>query len=511
MKQTQFDSKKIIDNLADKIKSPLDKANSPTGKVTSVGDGIAMVSGLADVGMGEIVQIAGSTQALALNLNQTDTGCIILDEASHVKEGDLVTTTGQLLSIPVGDDYLGRTVNVLGEPLDGKGEIKSKTRYPLEKVAPGVMARKSVDTPLQTGIKAIDAMIPIGRGQRELIIGDKSTGKTAVALTTMINQKGKDVICVYVSVGQKRSNTSQLVATLEKYGTLEHSIIVSASASDPAAQQFIAPYAGTALAEYFLDKGKDVLIIYDDLTKHAWAYREVSLLLRRPSGREAYPGDVFYLHSRLLERACKLSEKHGGGSITALPIIETQANDVSAYIPTNVISITDGQLYLEADLFNAGQRPAINVGLSVSRVGSAAQIKAMKQAAGQLRLDLAQYRALEAFTQFSSDLDPKTKAQIDRGARMTQILKQHWENPLSVEDQVLAIFAATKGFIDKVKLDLVSTWEAGFIEFVHAKHPKIVKGIQTEQKLTDELIDQVQKAAQKFNDLHPEWMIETEE
>lgn len=492
-------------------KVDFDSTQSPTGKIITVGDGIAMVDGLADVAMGEIVDLAGGTKGLALNLNDTDTGVVILDEALGIKEGDMVKSTGQLLSIPVSDDYLGRVVNVLGEPIDGKEEIKAKDRYPLEKVAPGVMTRKSVDTPLQTGIKAIDAMIPIGRGQRELIIGDKTTGKSSIALSTIINQQQENVICIYVAIGQKRSFVSQTISTLEKYNAMKHTVFVAATASDPAAQQYIAPYAGTALAEYFLDQGKDVLVIYDDLTKHAWAYREISLLLRRPSGREAYPGDVFYLHSRLLERACRLNEAHGGGSITALPIIETQANDVSAYIPTNVISITDGQIYLEADLFNAGQRPAINVGRSVSRVGSSAQIKAMKQVAGQMRLDLAQYRELAAFAQFSSDLDQKTKRQLERGQRMTELLKQHWENPMVVTDQIIVIWAGSKGYLDEVKIEHIKLWESNFIKFINDDHPKIIESIKTEKKLVDETIEQLESAVTAFNQAHPEWMIETEE
>jgi len=498
------------------IKETLSKVNfesdsAPTGKVTSVGDGVAMIDGLADVAMGEIVEIAGDIKGLAFNLNEKEVGVILLDQANKVREGDMVHTTGELLSVKVSDNFLGRVVNVLGEEIDGKGELKATKRYPLEKIAPGVMSRKSVDTPLQTGVKAIDAIIPIGRGQRQLIIGDKTTGKSAIALSTIINQKHEDVVCVYVAIGQKRSFVSQTISTLEKYGAMAHTIVVAATASDPAAQQYIAPYAGTAIAEHFLEQGKDVLVIYDDLTKHAWAYREVSLLLRRPSGREAYPGDVFYLHSRLLERACRLNEEHGGGSITALPVIETQANDVSAYIPTNVISITDGQIYLEADLFNAGQRPAINVGRSVSRVGSAAQIKAMKQVAGQMRLDLAQYRELAAFAQFSSDLDDKTKKQLDRGERLTELLKQHWENPMPVVDQVLSIWAGGTGRLDTVKVESIKEWETAFIAFIHEKHSDVVKSIQKEKKILDEIFEKLESAVQTFNQNHPEWMIPEEE
>ncbi len=510
-KTPQFDQNQVFTLLQNQLKSlDFDTSSSPDGKVVSIGDGVALVDGLSNVGMGEIVQFAGNAKGLALNLNESQVGCILLDEATNVKQGDLVKSTGQLLFIPVSNAFLGRVVNVLGQPIDGKGEIPSDKLSPLEKVASGVIARQPVDTPLQTGIKAIDAMIPIGRGQRELIIGDRSTGKTAIALTTIINQSDQDVISIYVAIGQKRAQVSQIVATLNQYDALKNTIIVSATASDPAAQQYIAPYAGVTLAEHFLDQGKDVLIVFDDLSKHAWAYREISLLLRRPSGREAYPGDVFYLHSRLLERSVRLNSDHGGGSITALPIIETQANDVSAYIPTNVISITDGQIYLEADLFNAGQRPAINVGLSVSRVGSSAQIKAMKQAAGKLRLDLAQFRALEAFTQFSSDLDPKTKAQIDRGQRLTQILRQHWENPLKVADQVIVIWTATNGFLDEIKMEFIKDWEAEFIAYINQEESQIIDAINTQKELTSDTLELLKKAAKAFNQSHPQWQVETQ-
>lgn len=487
-------------------KYEFDPAKAPTGKVVKIGDGIALVEGMNEVAMGEIVVIGDNVRGVALNLSEDTTGVVILDEASSIHAGDLVSSTGQLLSIPVSDQVKSRVLNVLGEAIDGKEPLKKDQYYPLEKIAPGVMARESVKQPLQTGIKAIDAMIPIGRGQRELIIGDKTTGKSSIALSTIINQKDQDVVCVYVSVGQKRAFVSQTVAILEKAQALDHTVVVSASASDPAAQQYIAPYAGTAIAEYFLDQGKDVLIVYDDLTKHAWAYREISLLLRRPAGREAYPGDVFYLHSRLLERACKLNSDHGGGSITALPIIETQANDVSAYIPTNVISITDGQIYLEADLFNSGQQPAVNVGLSVSRVGSSAQVKAMKQVASKLRISLAQYRELAAFAQFSSDLDDKTKKQIDRGQKTTELLKQHWEKPMSVAEQVLVIWAGTSGHLDQVKLDKVSQWEQEFLSHVQTKHTKVLDEIASKQELTDKMFDRLEKIVTQFNQDHPDWM-----
>lgn len=493
-------------DLANAIKKfDFDPTQAPTGKIVSVGDGIAWVEGMANVAMGEIVTFAQGIPGVALNLNQFNTGIVILGESSVLKTGDLVTSTGELLSIPVSDNYLGRVIDVMGQPIDGKGEITANTRYPLEKIAPGVMARESVNTPLQTGIKAVDSMIPIGRGQRQLIIGDRSTGKSSIALSTVINQKDQDVVCVYVAIGQKRAFVSQTVAFLDKYQALDNTIMVTATASDPAAQQYIAPYAGTAVAEYFLDQGRDVLIIYDDLTKHAWAYREISLLLRRPTGREAYPGDVFYLHSRLLERACKLNKAHGGGSITALPIIETQANDVSAYIPTNVISITDGQIYLEADLFNAGQRPAVNVGLSVSRVGSAAQVKPMKQVAGKLRMNLAQYRELAAFAQFSSDLDEKTKQQIERGQKVTQLLKQHWEQTLEVIDQVIVIWAGTAGFLDEIQLDKVQIWEQTFVQYMHQNHQKLLDQIMTKNLISDENFEQLEQATKQFNQLHQEW------
>jgi F-type H+-transporting ATPase subunit alpha len=508
---TQLDSKNLLQFINHHIDDfKFDSATTPDGEVLVVGDGIATVKGLPNVGLGEIVMFSGNIPGLALNLNKDKVGCIILDNVSAVKEGDSVRTTGKLLSVPVANELLGRVVNALGEPIDGKGDVKPADFYPLERIAPGVITREQVNQPLQTGIKAIDAMIPIGRGQRELIIGDRATGKSSIALSTIINQKHEGVICIYVAIGQKRAYISRTIAMLERYGVLSNSIVVSATASDPAAQQYIAPYTGSAIAEFFLDQGKDVLIVYDDLTKHAWAYREISLLLRRPSGREAYPGDVFYLHSRLLERACKLNAEHGGGSITALPIIETQANDVSAYIPTNVISITDGQIYLEADLFNAGQRPAINVGLSVSRVGSAAQIKAMKQVAGKMRLDLAQYRALAAFAQFSSDLDPKTRADIERGRRVTESLKQHWENPMPVVDQVISIWAVTNGFLDQVKVSEVTTWERTYLESIHNSHSEIVEQISRDKQISDDSNKKLKDLTAQFNQQHPDFLIEEE-
>lgn len=456
--------------------------NQVVGIVERVADGIARISGLPKTKAGEKLHIqtpAGPVAALALNLESETIGAVILGEASGVVAGMTVIGTGEVATIPVGPDFAGRVVNVLGEPLDGKGPIKASAQYPIEKVAPGVITRESVNQPVQTGIKAIDAMIPIGRGQRELIIGDRGTGKTAVAVDTIINQKDSGIICIYVAIGQKESKIARLRAKLEAEGAMAHTIIVVAGASDPAPQQFLAPYAGCALGEYIMDQGGDALIIYDDLTKHANAYREISLLLRRPPGREAYPGDVFYLHSRLLERAAKLNKDFGGGSLTALPIIETQAGDVSAYIPTNVISITDGQIYLESELFYQGVRPAVNVGLSVSRVGGSAQTKPMKKVAGALRLELAQYRELAAFAQFGSDLDPETKSRIERGKRLTELLKQPQYAPAAVADQVALIFAGTNGLLDTVPAE--KTVEAGsfIIEELNRSEKKLMGTINS--------------------------------
>lgn len=475
------------------------------GRVASFADGVATIDGLEDIMANELVDLGQGELGLAMNLNRETVGVVALGDARHLTVGQEVFGTGRLLSIGVSNEMIGRVVDPLGNALDDKGSIKIDRYENMEKIAPGVMARKSVSEPLQTGIKAVDAMIPIGRGQRELIIGDRGTGKSAVALGTILNQHDQNVICVYVAIGQKRSFLSQTAALLEERGAMNYTVIVTASASDSAAKQFLAPMAGTAIAEYFLSQGKDVLIIYDDLSKHAQAYREVSLLLRRPSGREAYPGDVFYLHSRLLERACRLNPEHGGGSITALPIIETQANDVSAYIPTNVISITDGQIYLESDLFYAGVRPAINVGLSVSRVGSAAQIKAMKQVAGPMKLELAQYRDLEAFAQFSSDLDPATKKQLDRGQRVAKVLNQGWDTPLPVEEQVVIIWAATRGHLDNIAIEFVAEWEQAFIQHLHDMANGVYASIRQEKKLTDEAEAQLLEATVSFNEMHPEW------
>ncbi|HSW89658.1 MAG TPA: F0F1 ATP synthase subunit alpha [Patescibacteria group bacterium] len=498
-------------SLLDSI-STIEFSNKPVsiGKVLTFGDGIAKVSGLSDVMMGEIVEFSNGQEGLALNLGKTEIGVILLADGKGITAGQDVRTTGRIMSVGVGDGILGRVVNTLGKTLDGKPAFEIEKWEPLEKIAPGVMSRKSVTVPLQTGIKAVDAMIPIGRGQRELIIGDRGTGKSAIALTTIVNQKGKNVICVYVAVGQKEAYLAQTMAQLEHFGATEYTVVLNASASDPASMQYLAPYAGSSIAEYFMDKGKDVLIVYDDLSKHAVAYREISLLLRRPSGREAYPGDVFYLHSRLLERSCRLDEKHGGGSITALPIIETQANDVSAYIPTNVISITDGQIYLESGLFNAGIKPAINVGLSVSRVGGSAQIKAMKQVAGTMKLDLAQFRELEAFAQFSSDLDAKTKARIDRGQRLTELLKQAWDRPMEVTEQIAVIYAGTRGHIDTVKKENVGKWEELFLEYMDTSGKKVYDAILKEQKLTEDIEKDLKNLIEKFNELHKDLQIEQE-
>ena len=460
------------------------------GEILSIGDGVAKVSGLNDAMMSELIEFPGGTQGLALSLQMTEVGVVLLGPYSHLKSGDQVVSTGRILSIPVGPNFLGRIVNPLGVALDGASDPVGKEIYPIERIASGVITRQHVSQPLQTGIIAIDSMIPIGRGQRELIIGDRGVGKSSIAITTIINQAKEGVKCIYVTIGQKRSFVAQLVNTLKEFGAMEYTTIVAATASDPASMQFLAPYAGAALGEYYAMHGQDALIIYDDLSKHAWAYREISLLLRRPSGREAYPGDVFYLHSRLLERACRLSKEYGGGSLTALPIIETQAGDVSAYIPTNVISITDGQIYLEADMFNSGFKPAVNVGLSVSRVGGDAQIKAMKKVAGRLRLDLAQYRELAAFSQFASDLDAKTKASLDKGARVSEILKQGWNEPFSVSVQVVLIWAVTEGYANKILLKNMAQWRDSFLSYLSTQSAgqKLVALIEKEGALTDSVL-----------------------
>ena len=468
------------------------------GSVVSVGDGIARVYGLDRVMAGELVQFPHDVVGLALNLEEDNVGCVLLGEYYAVKEGDQVRRTGRIMSVPVGPALVGRVVNPLGVPIDGRGPIATKEFYPIERIAPGVVDRKPVKEPLQTGIKAIDAMIPIGRGQRELIIGDRQTGKTAIAVDTIINQKGKGVICIYVAIGQKKSTVAQVVKTLEDYGAMEHTIIVSASASEPAPLQYLAPYGGAAMGEYFLYNGQHALCIYDDLSKHAQAYREISLLLRRPPGREAYPGDVFYLHSRLLERAAKMNDEKGGGSLTALPVIETQAGDVSAYIPTNVISITDGQIYLETDLFHSGVRPAVNVGLSVSRVGGSAQIRAMRAVAGTLRLDLAQYRELAAFAQFGSDLDKATQNQLNRGRRLVEILKQGQYSPMRVGLQVISVYAGTQGFLDSLPIEQIRPFETALHQWINDNKPDLVERIESAKTFDEALANDIKTAVNQF-------------
>ena len=470
------------------------------GEVISVGDGIAMVSGLEGAMAGELLEFTkDGTLGMALNLNADSVGIMIMGEYQNIEEGDLVRSTGRIASVPVGDALIGRVVNAVGQPIDGKGPIETSTYRNIERIAPGVIMRQAVNTPVQTGITAIDALIPIGRGQRELIIGDRQTGKTAIAIDTIINQKGKDLICIYVAIGQKQSSVAQVVATLEKYGAMEHTVVVSASAADPAALQYIAPYAGCAIGEEFMEQGRDALIVYDDLSKHAQAYRQVALLLRRPPGREAYPGDVFYLHSRLLERAARLSDKYGGGSLTALPVIETQAGDVSAYIPTNVISITDGQIFLESDLFYAGVRPALNVGISVSRVGGKAQAKAMRKVAGRLKSELSQFRELAAFAQFGSDLDPVTQRQLERGRRMQEILKQPQYQPVPLDKQVISIWAVSNGALDHVPVSQVKAWEAAAHAYIDTNHPEISQSIMRTMDLTPETVEALRLALDDFN------------
>jgi F-type H+-transporting ATPase subunit alpha len=468
------------------------------GSVISIGDGIARVHGIERAMAGEMLEFTHGVFGIALNLEEQSVGAVLLGDFKAIKEGDVVKRTGRIISVPVGDELLGRVVNALGQPIDGKGPIQTTTFLPIERIAPGVVARQPVKEPLQTGLKAIDGMVPIGRGQRELIIGDRQTGKTAVGIDAIINQRGKDVICIYNAIGQKRSTVAQVVRTLEENDAMSYSIVVAATASDPAPMLYIAPYSACAIGEFFRDSGRHSLVVYDDLSKHAQAYREISLLLRRPPGREAYPGDVFYLHSRLLERAAKLNAAQGGGSLTALPIIETQAGDLSAYIPTNVISITDGQVFLESDLFHQGVRPAINVGNSVSRVGGSAQIKAMRQVAGTLRLDLAQYRELAAFAQFGSDLDKGTQAQLNRGRRLVEILKQPQYQPVAVEKQVIIVYAATKGFIDSVAIEDVHRYEVELYRFLETRHPGVLGEIAEKKTLDDALKATVEAALKEF-------------
>ena len=469
------------------------------GTVVEIGDGIARVHGLSAAKYNELLQFPHDIMGLALNLEEDNVGAVILGDFSQIKEGDEVRTTGRVVEVPVGNALIGRVIDPLGRPRDGKGPIATEKTQPIEKVAPGVTQRQPVDTPIMTGIKAIDSMIPIGRGQRELIIGDRFTGKSAIAIDAIVAQKGQQVKCIYVAIGQKTSKVAQVVAILEKYGAMEHTIVVAADASDPAPLQYIAPFSGCAIGEEFMEQGEDALIVYDDLYKHAWAYRQLSLLLRRPPGREAYPGDVFYLHSRLLERAARLAVEHGGGSLTALPIIETQAGDMSAYIPTNVISITDGQIYLEPDLFNAGIRPAANVGLSVSRVGGSAQRKAMRQVAGTLRLELAQFRELQAFAQFGSeDLDKATKGQLERGRRITEVLKQLQYSPMSLGEQVTILYAVTNAYLDDVPVDKVISWEENFHRFMKNNHPEIEQKINNENEIKPDTKEVLEKALAEF-------------
>ena len=498
---SSISSEEIISILKSEIENfDSEATDKETGTVIWVGDGIATVYGIEHAMYGEIVVFDNGVKGMVQDIKRTEIGCILFGKDTGIREGTRVVRTGKKAGIPVGDAFVGRIIDALGAPIDGQGEIESTEYRPIEQDAPGIVDRKSVSEPMETGILAIDSMFPIGRGQRELIIGDRQTGKTAIAIDTILNQKGKDVICIYVAIGQKASTVAKIVNTLKKYDAMDYSIVLSATASDPAPLQYIAPYSGTALAEYFMHKGKDVLIVYDDLSKHAVAYRALSLLLERSPGREAYPGDVFYLHSRLLERAARLNEQMGGGSITALPIIETLAGDVGAYIPTNVISITDGQIYLETGLFYSGIRPAINVGLSVSRVGGSAQIKAMKQVAGTLRLDLAQYRELAAFAQFGSDLDAATKAQIDRGQRTTEILKQPQYTPYPVEDQVQAIYVAVKGFLDDIAVEKVVDFEHQVLAFLHSSHPEIGEDIVKTKKLTEENEERLKAAILEFKE-----------
>lgn len=488
---------KILESRIESYKEEIELED--TGKVVQVGDGIARVYGLNKVMANELVEfVETGVRGLAFNLEEDNIGVIILGEYTDIKEGHTVRRLKRIIEVPVGEELLGRVVNPLGEPLDGKGPIEAKHTRKIDIKAPGVIYRRPVNTPLQTGIKAIDALIPIGRGQRELIIGDRQTGKTAIVIDTIINQKDQGVYCIYVSIGQKASAVARIIDKLEQYGAMEHTTVVVATASDPAALQYLAPYAGCAMGEYFMYTGRDALVVYDDLSKHAVAYRQLSLLLRRPPGREAYPGDIFYLHSRLLERAARLSDEMGGGSLTALPIIETQANDISAYIPTNVISITDGQIYLEPGLFYAGIRPAINVGLSVSRVGGAAQIKAMKQVAGMLRLDLAQFRELETFAQFATELDPATRAQIVRGQHLTELLKQEQYNPMPVEEQVVVLYAGINGYLDDLPLEAVKRFERDFLRFMKEKHGDVLEDIRNRKEITEDTEKKLKDALEEF-------------
>src|ERR1700694_5048494 len=496
------------DEISSLIKQRIKEFDVPilsadVGIVTEIGDGIAQIYGLRNAQSLELLEFKGGGKGMALNLEEDSVGAVVLGPYEEIREGDEVRTTGSVIQVPVGEAIIGRVVNALGEPIDGKGPIQTKETAPVEKVAPGVITRQPVDTPLQTGIKSVDAMTPIGRGQRELIIGDRQTGKTAIALDTIINQKGQDVICIYVAIGQRAATVAQVAAVLEERGALEYTIIVSATASEPAPLWYIAPYAATSMGEYFMDQGKDVLVVYDDLSKHAWAYRQISLLLRRPPGREAYPGDVFYLHSRLLERSARMNKENGGGSLTALPIIETLAGDISAYIPTNVISITDGQIYLLTDLFYAGIRPAISTGLSVSRVGGAAQIKAMRQVAGRLRLDLSQYREMAAFAQFASDLDKRTRDELERGKRMEELLKQDQFEPMPVARQVIVLVAGGNGYLDDVPVDKVRQFEKELLRFLSSSHPGIEQAIAKDKALSPDTEKLLRGAIDEFKQSSP--------
>lgn len=508
-----MDDQNSKDNVVELIKKQIKEFKQETevekvGKVFEVGDGIATMTGLSDVKANEMLDFGNNVYGVALNLEEDTVGAMILGDYTGIKEGDTVRSTGKILSVPASKDLIGRVINPLGVPIDGKGQIQNAELKPIEKVAPGVIARESVSQPVQTGIKAIDSMIPIGRGQRELIIGDRQTGKSAIAIDTIINQKGQDMICIYVAIGQKESKIARLQTKLKEMGAMDYTIIVLAGASDPSSLQYMAPYSGCAIGEHFMEQGKDVLVVYDDLSKHADSYREISLLLRRPPGREAYPGDIFYLHSRLLERAAKLNEDFGSGSLTALPIIETKAGDVSAYIPTNVISITDGQIYLESDLFYQGIRPALNVGLSVSRVGSAAQIKAMKQVAGKLRLDLAQYRELAAFAQFASELDEETRKQLKRGERITEILKQKQYEPMSVAHQVAVLYSAVNGLLDDVKVEKLKDFEQGFHDYLDNNAKIILDKIVQEKKMTEETEKRLTKLMNEYKGTVKKMLVE---
>jgi F-type H+-transporting ATPase subunit alpha len=493
-----------LDRITQDIRRRIEEFEAPpqtseVGTVVSVGDGIARIAGLGDVMLTELLEFPGGIPGIALNLERDEVGAVVIGEYAGIEEGALVRGTGRIASIDVGEGMLGRVVDATGAPIDGAGPIAADAAMPIERIAPGVVARANVDTPVQTGIIAVDSMTPVGRGQRQLIIGDRQTGKTALALDTIINQREKNLVCIYVAIGQRQGQVAQVVATLREQGALDHTVVVVASASDSAPLQYIAPYAGAAIGEYFMERGRDALVVFDDLSKHAWAYRQMSLLLRRPPGREAYPGDVFYLHSRLLERAARMSPERGGGSLTALPIIETLSGDVSAYVPTNVISITDGQIYLESDLFYAGQRPAVNVGISVSRVGGDAQTKAMKKVAGQLRLELAQYYALAAFAQFGADLDSATRDQLESGRRLTELLKQPQYAPMELADQVVALFALTRGFARQVPVTEISEYAAGLLQHVRASQPQILQALASKPELTDELQSALEASIGDYN------------